>query len=103
MSKLPDAAVNRAKTVLNGIGARLKSANITPTEAVFSDAQAVESTAETRPAAERAEETLDRLGERLGVLAGDVSARLRKSTAFAREEAEDIWAEAQHLRRNGSS
>ena len=51
-----------------------------------------------RPATERAEETLDQVGERLGVFAATLSHRLRKAAALAREEAEDILAEAQSLR-----
>ncbi len=51
-----------------------------------------------RPATVRAEETLDQVGERLGAFAATVGHRVRKATALAREEAEDIWAEAQSLR-----
>lgn len=62
-----------------------------------------------RPATERAEVMLEHLGERLGPLAADVGHRLRPVTsdlgrqvrvlvARAREEAEDIWAEAQNMR-----
>ncbi len=47
----------------------------------------------------RAEELVDRLGERLGRFFGASGHQLRKATARAREEAEDIWAEAQAIRR----
>lgn len=49
-------------------------------------------------ATERAEEILDGLGERLGQLVSLAGPRIRKLAALAREEAEDIWAEAQHIR-----
>jgi hypothetical protein len=55
---------------------------------------------ETPPARVRAEELLDRAGERLGYTASTVGLRLRQWTARAREEAEDLWAEAQSRRQN---
>jgi hypothetical protein len=51
-----------------------------------------------RPATERAEELLDRLGERVGRIVARTKPRVQMLAALAREEAEDIWAEAQHLR-----
>ncbi|HEU5370216.1 MAG TPA: hypothetical protein VFU69_17220 [Ktedonobacterales bacterium] len=56
----------------------------------------------SRPAPERAEAMLDEWGQRIGrsaVLAGQ---QLRKMAARAREEAEDILAEAQHIRQSAS-
>jgi len=99
--------LGRAETLLGSLGARLKDvrANLTeapatPAEAPFSDAPTVtEAEAQSRPATERAEETLDRVGERLGAFAAAVSHRVRRGVALAREEAEDILAEAQTLRR----
>jgi hypothetical protein len=55
-------------------------------------------TSPERPAAERAEDILDDLGERLGRWFARVRPRLEVMVALAREEAEDIWAEAQHVR-----
>ena len=52
-----------------------------------------------RSATERAEATVDRLGERIGVLAAIAGFQLRRLAARAREEAEDVWAEAQSVRR----
>lgn len=52
-----------------------------------------------RPATERAEELLDRVGTGLGQVASLAGPRIRRLAALAREEAEDIWAEAQHIRR----
>lgn len=54
------------------------------------------------PTMERAEEMVDKLGEQIGYYASLAGQRIRKMAALAREEAEDIWAEAQHLR-NGNS
>jgi len=52
-----------------------------------------------RPATARAEETVDRLGERVGQLTVLLGHRVRVFAARAREEAEDIWAEAHSMRR----
>jgi hypothetical protein len=51
-----------------------------------------------RPATERAEELADRMGQRLGYVTTLVGLRIRKTAARAREEAEDMWAEAQGIR-----
>jgi hypothetical protein len=50
------------------------------------------------PVMERAEELADRLAERLSHFAGIFGFKLMQFAARAREEAEDIWAEAQHIR-----
>lgn len=52
----------------------------------------------SRPAAERAEALVDHVAPRLGRMAALAGLRLLKVAALAREEAEDIWAEAQSLR-----
>ena len=52
-----------------------------------------------RPPAERAEELADRMGQRLGYVTTHIGLRIRKTAARACEEAEDMWAEAQSLRR----
>jgi hypothetical protein len=46
----------------------------------------------------RAEDLIDRVGGTAGLLATVVGLRLRRATARMREEAEDMWAEAQSLR-----
>jgi len=51
------------------------------------------------PATERAEELVDRLGESVGHYASLARLRLLSVAALAREEAEDVWAEAQSVRR----
>ncbi len=70
------------------------------TESVQEQAQAESN---ERPAIERAEELVDRLGERTGAFASMASLRIRKLAARAREEAEDVWAEAQSVRRRKQS
>ena len=51
------------------------------------------------PTMHRAEEMVDHLAERVGHYAGVVGQKLMWFFARAREEAEDIWAEAQAIRR----
>lgn len=46
----------------------------------------------------RAEELLDRMTVQAGALAAVLGRRLRQTIALAREEAEDMWADAQQLR-----
>ena len=57
----------------------------------------------SRAATERAEELVDRVGESVGHLASLAGWRLLRAAAFVREEAEDMWAEAQSIRRAQSS
>lgn len=56
-----------------------------------------------RPPMERAEELVDRLGERTGDFSSMAGLRIRKLAARAREEAEDVWAEAQSVRHRKQS
>lgn len=46
----------------------------------------------------RAEELVDRAAEQIGPYASQAKRQLRTLAARAREEAEDIWAEAQDIR-----
>lgn len=52
------------------------------------------------PATVRAEVLLDQAGERLGRFFTAAGQEIRKATARAREEAEDIWADGQNMRRS---
>jgi hypothetical protein len=52
---------------------------------------------------QRAEEIVDQLGARIGHYATVLGHGLLRLAARAREEAEDIWAEAQNVRRGGRS
>ena len=106
------STMDRAKGLLNDLGTRLNETKARAAEKIAgtasataagieAEAQSVEAEAhsvEETPALARAEETMDRLGERLGVFAANLSHRLRKAAALAREEAEDVLAEAQSLR-----
>jgi hypothetical protein len=56
-----------------------------------------------RPPQERAEEMVDHAGERVGTMASALGHRLQVFIARAREEAEDILAEAQNMRRGGQT
>lgn len=51
-----------------------------------------------QPATERAEQVFDEAGQRVGQFARTAEHYLRQFTARAREEAEDIWVEAQNIR-----
>jgi hypothetical protein len=53
----------------------------------------------TSPTMQRAEELVDRMADKVGHYAGMLGHKLRWLAARAREEAEDIWAEAQAVRR----
>lgn len=47
---------------------------------------------------QRAERLVDDMGQRLADLTSPVGLQIRKMAAYAREGAEDIWAEAQNIR-----
>jgi hypothetical protein len=47
---------------------------------------------------QRAEGLVDSMGQRLALLTSMAGLQLQKMAAFAREGAEDIWVEAQHMR-----
>jgi hypothetical protein len=51
-----------------------------------------------RQTVQRAEEMVDRLGEQVGQYVSAFGHNILKWAARAREEAEDIWAEAQAIR-----
>jgi hypothetical protein len=53
----------------------------------------------TSPALQRAEELVDRMGERLAHYAAFLGTKIKEWAAHLHEEAEDIWAEAQSIRR----
>lgn len=53
----------------------------------------------TGPETARAEEMLDQMGQAVGRFVTQAGLRILKGVALAREEAEDILAEAQSLRR----
>jgi hypothetical protein len=52
-----------------------------------------------RPVMERAEQMADRIGERIGYFASLIGRKIVQLASRTREEAEDIWAEANEIRR----
>ncbi len=57
--------------------------------------------ADAAPATQRAERIVDDVADRVGRWTATAGHALLRWTARAREEAEDIWAEAQAVRRGG--
>jgi tRNA U34 5-carboxymethylaminomethyl modifying enzyme MnmG/GidA len=51
-----------------------------------------------KPTTERAEVLVDQLGQRISHYAALTSLQIMRATARVREEAEDMWAEAQNIR-----
>lgn len=101
MSEAPEqpqrpSATERAERLVEQFGQRLGATREQlAARATASDGQA------QRPATERAEELLDRAGEQVGRFAAVAGHEMRRFIARAREEAEDIWAEAQNKRQGG--
>lgn len=87
--------VERAEHLVDRFGQRLNTAR--EQMAGRSAAQSSGNGQPQRPAMERAEETLDRVGHQVGIYAARTGHELRKFFARAREEAEDMWAEAQNM------
>lgn len=73
------------------------TANATKTASANGNATAEAGAGESSPT-ERAEQVFDDAGQRVGQFALIAGQYLRQFTARAREEAEDIWVEAQNLR-----
>lgn len=63
-----------------------------------SQAESAYTSPEQQAAFERAEEIVDRATQRLGHYASLAKHQIARLAARAREEAEDMWAEAQSLR-----
>lgn len=53
-----------------------------------------------QPPVARADAALDQVGERIGGVLALVGLQVRRAVARTREEAEDMWAEAQGVRRD---
>lgn len=99
----PPPARERAGEFLHTIGQRLTETQ-SRVAAVWDHVQHAEGAAET-PGVEtptalvRAEQTIDRFGQQLGRLGVVAMHRTRRWLALAREETEDIWAEARDIHR----
>lgn len=100
------SATERAEALLDNLGegiGRLTSLTLRGIERIAAGAGA-NAAATTRDTAsgssptQRAERLLDGVGERFGYFAAVAGQRIRKTAAMAREEAEDLWAEAQSVR-----
>ncbi len=104
--------VQRAEDVLDGLGRRVGRLAGGAGQSVRKAAAAAREAANTldRPgpgamagdphaATERAEQLVDQWSVRLGQLLGYAGRELERAAAFAREEVEDMWAEAQEIRR----
>ncbi|HEX6484408.1 MAG TPA: hypothetical protein VF043_36655 [Ktedonobacteraceae bacterium] len=93
-----------APTSLRTAFTRMRSQNglrVVNREAAQPDRPTTERAVEAdRPTPEKAEVLIDRLGQRLNRVASLGSLYVLKATAYIREEAEDIWAEAQSIRRD---
>lgn len=92
--------VERAEDLLNRLGQRFTQSRAQFSQALEQRAARTNgngATPDTRPAAVRAEEMLDRAGERIGAFASTAGHQMRRWLALAREEAEDILAEAQSV------
>lgn len=96
--------VARAEDLLNHLGQRFAQSRAQFSQALEQRATQANGnghTPDTRPATERAEELLDRAGERVGAYASIAGTHLRRWLARAREEAEDILAEARSVSQRG--
>jgi hypothetical protein len=72
-----------------------------PDNGTLASSEAQSNTGEDRM--RRAEEMADRIGERIGQYASAAGLGILRFAVRAREELQDIWAEAQHLRRGEGS
>lgn len=97
-------ATDRAEELLSHLGQRFSDMRTNMGRALEDRARQQQSgrangqSGAERSSPRRAEETLTDWGERVGYFAGVAGLRLRQWGARAREEAEDLWAEAQSVR-----
>ncbi len=62
----------------------------------------VESQEANKQAVQKAEKVVDNMGQRVTIGVSLVSLQFQRATARVREEAEDMWAEAQYIRQQNS-
>lgn len=89
--------VERAEEMLGRLGERIGGTMASATRPVARMGESV-TDGSARPTMERAEAVVSQLEETIGVYATVIGRRLQRLAARAREEAEDIWAEARHVR-----
>ncbi len=95
------SALDRAEALMDRLEERLKQLRSLPASSKSTGnqhANGQSATGSTPTAVDRAEQTLDQLGQQIGALGVVVGFRLRRFAARMREEAEDLWAEAQAVR-----
>jgi hypothetical protein len=87
------SAITRAEELLGRLGQRFTETRKRVSASLEQQAAAAQDG--TSQPKERAEEIIDRLGHRIGYFSVLAGHQVRKFAARVREEAEDIWAEAQ--------
>lgn len=92
-------AVQRAEALLDRLGQRTRQAGEALAQKSSDPVRSQAPEPPARSAQDRAEETVDRLGQQAGALYDAAGLWVRRSAALLREEAEDILADAQALRR----
>jgi hypothetical protein len=93
-----EAVLGAARNGPSGSGMAL-----TPAEGTATALSAAAAPPEAQAAQQRAEQMVDHLGERTAQLTSSVAMSLRRFLAHVREFAQDIWADAQNIRRGGRS
>lgn len=91
-------ATDRAEEMLNRLGQRFTDMRTNVGRALEQRAQQRGGASGQSSTGRAASETFGGWGERVGYVAGMTGLRLRQFGARAREEAEDLWAEAQSMR-----
>lgn len=86
------SAISRAEAMLTRLGQRFTETRKRVSASLEQQAAAQDG---ATPPKERAEEIIDTLGHRIGYFSVLAGHQVRKFAARVREEAEDVWAEAQ--------
>jgi hypothetical protein len=93
ISALPSLIGQRAQQATTRISEQVK-----PSGTNHEGEQAGQPEQPGQPAMEKADQLVDDMGQRMGLIAAIVSLQTRKITARVREDAEDMWAEIQQIR-----
>lgn len=94
------APTERAEEMIARLGRRFGEVRTAVSQRLEQTAGQGNASGSQRPAVERAEETFDQIGMRVGAFAAEATRRIQQLGARAREEIEDMWAEAQSVRQN---
>ncbi len=87
--------------IQHGLSAVREKAERRDTEKLTQGEQPGQQNGPYQPASQRAEVMVDRMGQRLASFAAMTGLQMQRAVALLREEAEDIWAEAQNIRDQG--